>query len=81
MPRLSNLPRLQRDRTAIRCAVDNESVEHNSGPGLFIRVPELRGYLPQLEDRKIARATHYTILLGQRGATQIANLIVEPVAA
>ena len=40
-------------------------------------VAEIRGLVPQIEDRKFAGTTHYTLVLGNRGATQIADLIVE----
>lgn len=36
---------------------------------------EIKGYAPQLEEHKIPGTTHYTIVLGDRGATEIANLL------
>lgn len=38
---------------------------------------EIRTYGPKLKDLKIEGATHYTILLGNRGATRIADIAVE----
>jgi lipase len=38
---------------------------------------EIRTYTPALQDRKIEGTTHYTILLGDRGASAIADLIAE----
>lgn len=40
-------------------------------------VGQIRELVPQIEDRKFRGTTHYTIVLGNRGATQIADLIVE----
>ena len=40
-------------------------------------VGQIRELVPQIEDRKFAGTTHYTIVLGNRGATQVAALIVE----
>jgi len=40
-------------------------------------VEEFRAYIPQVEDQKIEGTTHYTIMLGERGASQIADLIVD----
>ena len=40
-------------------------------------VTEFRSYVPQVEDHKFAGTTHYTIALGERGATRIADLISE----
>lgn len=36
---------------------------------------QIRTWVPQIEDHKIPGTTHYTIVLGERGATQIADLI------
>jgi pimeloyl-ACP methyl ester carboxylesterase len=36
---------------------------------------EIRGYVRHLDERKIAGSTHYTILLGDKGATEIADLV------
>jgi len=36
---------------------------------------QIREYVPHIEDRKFPVTTHYTIVLGDRGATQIADLI------
>ncbi|HEX4750511.1 MAG TPA: alpha/beta hydrolase [Bryobacteraceae bacterium] len=33
---------------------------------------EIRGYAPNLEERKISGTTHYTLVLGERGAKEIA---------
>ncbi len=41
---------------------------------------QIRALVPQLEDHKIPGTTHYTIVLGQRGATEIADLITAMVA-
>lgn len=38
---------------------------------------EVRSYTPNLQDRKIEGATHYTVLLGHRGASEIADLIAD----
>ena len=38
---------------------------------------DFRSLLPQLEDHKIAGTTHYTMVLGERGATRTAELICE----
>jgi pimeloyl-ACP methyl ester carboxylesterase len=38
---------------------------------------EFRSYVPHVEDHKFAGTTHYTIALGERGATRIADLISE----
>jgi pimeloyl-ACP methyl ester carboxylesterase len=38
---------------------------------------EIRGYVRDLRERKIRGSTHYTILLGERGASEIAHLIAE----
>jgi lipase len=40
-------------------------------------VGQIRELVPQIEDRKFAGTTHYTLVLGNSGATQIADLIVE----
>jgi lipase len=40
-------------------------------------VGEIRELVPQIEDRKFAGTTHYTLVLGNYGATQIADLIAE----
>jgi lipase len=40
-------------------------------------VGEIRELVPQIQDRKFAGTTHYTLVLGNGGATQIADLIVE----
>jgi pimeloyl-ACP methyl ester carboxylesterase len=40
-------------------------------------VPEIRALVPQLEDHKIAGTTHYTIALGEQGATRTAELICD----
>lgn len=40
-------------------------------------VEEMRSYLPAMEDETIPGATHYTIVLGDRGATHIADRIVD----
>ena len=40
-------------------------------------VPEFRTHLPHIEDHKFAATTHYTIVLGQAGAAQVADLISE----
>lgn len=38
---------------------------------------QIRALVPQLEDHKIPGSTHYTIVLGERGASAVANLIAE----
>jgi lipase len=38
---------------------------------------QIRGYVPHIEDHKIAGTTHYTVALGERGATRIADFIYE----
>jgi lipase len=38
---------------------------------------EIRMLVPQIEDHKFSGTTHYTIVLGKRGASRIADLIVE----
>jgi len=40
-------------------------------------VAQIRTYVPQVEDHKLANTTHYTVALGDRAATRIADLIVE----
>lgn len=48
-------------------------------PPLFpeTMIEEMRGYLPAMQAETIPDTTHYTIVLGNRGATRIANLIAE----
>jgi len=41
---------------------------------------QIRELMPQVEDHKIPGTTHYTIVLGQRGAAVVADLIVAMVA-
>jgi len=38
---------------------------------------KLRTHILQVEDHKFAGTTHYTIVLGERGASRIADLISE----
>ena len=38
---------------------------------------EFRDYLPHIEDHKFAGTTHYTVALGERAASRIADLICE----
>jgi lipase len=38
---------------------------------------QIRAYVPQIEDHKFAGTTHYTIAMGERAATKIADLICE----
>ncbi|MFZ0418592.1 MAG: alpha/beta hydrolase [Candidatus Sulfotelmatobacter sp.] len=38
---------------------------------------EVRTHLPQVEDHKFAGTTHYTIALGERGSSRIADLICD----
>jgi len=38
---------------------------------------EVRTHILQVEDHKFAGTTHYTIVLGERGASRIADLISE----
>ncbi|MGC2703039.1 MAG: alpha/beta hydrolase, partial [Candidatus Acidiferrales bacterium] len=38
---------------------------------------QMRAYIPHIEDHKFAGTTHYTIALGDRAATRIADLIAE----
>lgn len=40
-------------------------------------VEEMRAFLPNLEDEMIPGTTHYTIVLGERGASRVADLIEE----
>jgi hypothetical protein len=40
-------------------------------------VEQMRAFLPQLEDEMIPGTTHYTIVLGERGASRVADLIDE----
>jgi lipase len=40
-------------------------------------VAEMRTFLPNLEEETIAGTTHYTIVLGERGASRVADVIVE----
>lgn len=40
-------------------------------------IDQIRGYVPHIEDHKLVGTTHYTIVLGQHGATRIADLICE----
>jgi len=40
-------------------------------------VAELRAYVPEIEDHKFTDTTHYTIVLGERAATRIADLLSE----
>ena len=48
-------------------------------PPLFAdsMVEQMRTYLPAMEEETIPGTTHYTIVLGNHGATRIADLIVE----
>lgn len=50
-----------------------------SQPPLFsdTTVPEFRKYIPHLKDDKFAGTTHYTIVLGERSAARIADLVAE----
>jgi hypothetical protein len=38
-------------------------------------VEQMRTFLPQLEEETIPDTTHYTIVLGERGASRVADLI------
>lgn len=40
-------------------------------------VPQIKALVPQLENHKVAGTTHYTIVLGEHGATRSAELIIE----
>jgi pimeloyl-ACP methyl ester carboxylesterase len=40
-------------------------------------VEQMRTFLPNLEEEMIANTTHYTIVLGERGASRVAELIDE----
>ena len=40
-------------------------------------VKQMRAVLPQLEEEVVPDTTHYTIVLGERGASRVANLIDE----
>jgi lipase len=40
-------------------------------------VEQIRTYVPHVEDHKLANTTHYTVALGDRAATSVADLIVE----
>jgi len=48
-------------------------------PPLFpdVLAAQIRTYVPHIEDHKFAGTTHYTIALGDRAATRIADLVVE----
>ncbi|HTV58169.1 MAG TPA: alpha/beta hydrolase [Verrucomicrobiae bacterium] len=67
---------------AVRVPVLLLRAEHGflpTQPPLFpdARVDEIRSLVPQIQDRKIPGTTHYTIMLGNPGATAIADLLVE----
>ncbi len=56
--------------------------EHGFVPGqppLFsdTTVTEFRKYIPHIEDQKFVGTTHYTIVLGERAAARIADLVAE----
>jgi pimeloyl-ACP methyl ester carboxylesterase len=40
-------------------------------------VAEMRRYLPTLEEETVPGSTHYTVVLGERGASRVADLIEE----
>jgi pimeloyl-ACP methyl ester carboxylesterase len=40
-------------------------------------VEEMRAFLPNLQDEMIPDTTHYTIVLGERGASRVADVIAE----
>ena len=40
-------------------------------------VPQIRACVPHMKDHKFAGTTHYTVVLGERGATKIADLLCE----
>lgn len=40
-------------------------------------LPSFRECIPEIEDEMIKGTTHFTITLGERGATRVADLIVE----
>lgn len=40
-------------------------------------IEQMRAFLPQLEEETIPGTTHYTIVLGERGASRVADLIDE----
>ncbi|MDQ1639158.1 MAG: hypothetical protein QOF62_2497 [Pyrinomonadaceae bacterium] len=40
-------------------------------------VEQMRSFLPQIEDEMIPGTTHYTIVLGERGASRVADVIEE----
>ena len=40
-------------------------------------VKQMRAFLPQLEEEVVPATTHYTIVLGERGASRVADLIDE----
>ena len=67
---------------AIRVPVLMVRAESGFAPGQPPLYPdsamqEIRTYLPQIEDHRIPGTTHYTIVLGKRGASEIAELIVD----
>ena len=51
----------------------------NTQPPLYpdAILDELRSYTPNLKHRKIDATTHYTVLLGDRGASEVADLIAQ----
>ncbi|MBV8896514.1 MAG: alpha/beta hydrolase [Acidobacteriaceae bacterium] len=55
----------------------------NTQPPLYpdAIMDELRSYTPNLKDHKIDGTTHYTVLLGDRGASEIADLIANSLEA
>jgi hypothetical protein len=40
-------------------------------------VEQMRTFLPSLQDEMISDTTHYTIVLGERGASRVADVIDE----
>jgi hypothetical protein len=65
---------------AIRVPVLMLRAESGFAPGTPPLFPEaimeqFRTYVPGMEEETIAETTHYTIVLGNRGATRIADLV------
>jgi len=66
--------------SAIRVPVLMIRADSGFAPGLPPLFPEVtmqqfRNYVPRMQEETISGATHYTMVLGERGATRIADLI------
>lgn len=76
---------LDRERIIARCQGLSVPVLMLRAPAGFVRgtpplfpdavMEQMRACIPQMEDHLIPDSTHYTMLLGDRGATTVANLI------